>query len=717
MAKLPYGFSLFLVLVFSFMFVQAYSADYPKVDPNVRVELADHNSTLVFITLRKGFQAHDLGIPFIREYSFGAVAATITLNELTSLYETPFVASIESNKKFSLFLQDAIHITNASKVHAFQVSGMNVTGIEESVCVIDTGVDFTHPDLVHANVIGGTVDCVSNSSDGQCFINESSFDTIGHGTHVAGIVAASGNIVGMAPSTGIASVKVFFDHTEDTSMFILINGLDWCINHSSDYNISVISMSLGTWPYENQTLCIETFPALYEAVLAAVAKNISVVSATGNDEYPVGTAAPACLPGVIPVGSSDKDDIISSFSNYAPWVKLFAPGGSINSTFPVIGADLSYVCSANTSYCILSGTSMATPMVSGSIAALNGFLHRNHRVLSPADLEDLLYLAGVPIYEDIWGEQYGYNFTRIHLLNALMALDMDSPHVSITFLGSTATNNSFNDTDEQNSTSFKYEFLCNSSDWQLTTLSFTIFNVSGSTIFEGSKNFSARTEEGFTIEVFSYNPEESFVALCNASDARNHTSSESLFVDNDFPSIEILSPLNDSLFVSSSQPVAFVINVTDFSLTSCFLLMSSLELPFLNDGSEKTTSYDFVPGVYSWNVTCFDSHNHTSSIDDLRFSVTAPDSSQGSSGGKGGGGGSSRKKTNSSITPSFNPLSDTSSIQVPNNLSTSLSYSTNTSNEPEPRSVTHPPFLLITLALIFLLICFLFISKFLGRFL
>ena len=715
MVKLFSAPPLFLVLVFSFMFVQAHPADHPMVDPNVRIELATHNSTLVFITLRNGFHARDLGIPIIKEYSFGAVVATITLNELTSLYNNPSVASIEADKRFSLFLQDSLHIVNASEVHAFQVGGMNVTGIEESVCVIDTGVDFTHPDLSQANIVGGTVDCVSNSSEGQCFINESSFDTIGHGTHVAGIVTASGTIIGMAPSTGIASVKVFSDHAEETSMFILINGLDWCIEHASDYNISVISMSLGTWPYENQTLCIETFPTLYEAVSAAVAKNISVVSATGNDEYPVGTAAPACLPGVIPVGSSDKDDAISFFSNYASWVKLFAPGGSINSTFPVVGADLSYLCSANTSYCILSGTSMATPMVSGSIAALNGFLHHNNRVLSPSSLEDLLYLTGVPIHEDIWGEQYGYNFTRINLFNALMALDIDFPNVSITFLRSTSTNNSFNDTDGQNSTFSRYDFLCNSSDWQLTAMSLTIFNFSGSTIFEESKNFSDRTEEGITTEVISNNPEESFVALCNASDARNYTSSEFLLVDNDFPSIEVFSPQNSSSFVSSNQHITFDVLVTDSSFTSCVLFMQSLEFPFLGNDSEKTFDYDFVPGVYSWNVSCYDSYNHTSSIEDLRFSVTAPDSGQGSS---GGGGGSSRKKVNYSfINDSFTPLSDTSRAPVFNDSVSSLSNFTNSSSESKSFSNTNSSFLFILLIYVFLLALLFFVLKLLGRFL
>src|SRR5680860_799337 len=231
------------------------------------------------------------------------------------------------------------------------VGGSTGSGI--NVAVLDTGIDLDHPDLV-ANVEGGYM-----ALGGRYRKHRAPDDDNGHGTHVAGIIAAEDNtqgVVGVAPDADLYAVKVL-DQNGSGYFSDVIDGIYWAEGRNTDdtttNDIHVINMSLGAGVESND---------LSAAVSAAQKAGILIVAAAGNDGGAVDY--PAAYPGVIAVAATDGD-------NTAPWwssrgdgngddeVELAAPGVDIYSTYK------------DGSYETLSGTSMASPHVAGS-AALAG---------------------------------------------------------------------------------------------------------------------------------------------------------------------------------------------------------------------------------------------------------------------------------------------------------------------------------------------------------
>ena len=215
------------------------------------------------------------------------------------------------------------------------------------VAVIDTGVDYTHPDLkdnVASTIINGSVthgyDFTRGTTDAM--------DDNEHGTHCSGIIGAELNgigIVGISPKVKILPVKFLDSQGSGTTE----NAIK-AVRYAVDQGAKVLSMSWGG-AGESQLLAAE--------IKRAVDLGVYVVAAAGNDTSnndSVGSF-PANYPGVIAVGSTDEQDKMSYFSNYGPQhVFIGAPGSNILSTIP------------GGQYAKLSGTSMATPQVSGAIA-------------------------------------------------------------------------------------------------------------------------------------------------------------------------------------------------------------------------------------------------------------------------------------------------------------------------------------------------------------
>jgi thermitase len=215
------------------------------------------------------------------------------------------------------------------------------------IAILDSGVDASHPDLA-AKLVAAANFTASNSTDDQS----------GHGTHVAGIAAASFNngvgIAGMAPNARLMNVKVLaVDATGRTlgDCAGVSNGIVWATDHGAN----VLNLSLGS-----NAPC----QAMALAVSYAFSHGALVVAAAGNDGTTV-PHYPAAYPDVLSVAATDGADELASFSNRgASWVDVAAPGVDILSTLPTTPNAL-----GATSYGYLNGTSMAAPVVSG-IAAL-----------------------------------------------------------------------------------------------------------------------------------------------------------------------------------------------------------------------------------------------------------------------------------------------------------------------------------------------------------
>jgi subtilisin family serine protease len=220
------------------------------------------------------------------------------------------------------------------RVGASKAWERGVTGAGVRVAIVDTGVDFKHPDLA-ANYKGGY-----NAIDSD----KPAMDDHGHGTHVAGTIAAVADgegVVGVAPLASIYAVKVL-DAKGGGSLTSIIKGVVWCANN----NIQIANMSLGS-PMGSLFMRL--------AVSYAKSRGVVIIAAAGNSGGSVGY--PAAYDSTIAISASDASDALAGFSSRGKEVDFVAPGVDVKSTLP------------GGKYGSFSGTSMATPHVAG-LAAL-----------------------------------------------------------------------------------------------------------------------------------------------------------------------------------------------------------------------------------------------------------------------------------------------------------------------------------------------------------
>jgi subtilisin family serine protease len=223
---------------------------------------------------------------------------------------------------------------NIDRVDA-EISWGISTGDPVKVGVIDTGIDLKHPDL-QANIKGGynAINPLKSPNDDN-----------GHGTHVAGIIAALNNtigVIGVGPNIDLYAIKVL-NASGSGYLSDVIEGLDWAVANG----MQVVNMSLGT---------SQDVQSFHDAIVSAYNAGVTIVAAAGNSGGTV--SYPAAYPEVIAVSATDQNNQIASFSSRGPEVDLAAPGVNIYSTYK------------GQSYATLSGTSMAAPHVTGAAALI-----------------------------------------------------------------------------------------------------------------------------------------------------------------------------------------------------------------------------------------------------------------------------------------------------------------------------------------------------------
>jgi subtilisin family serine protease len=225
--------------------------------------------------------------------------------------------------------------TLTSGVAAMGHNSAGRTGSGVKVAVIDTGIDNTHSDLSVVSLVDET-----GSRGGGV-------DDNGHGTHVSGTIAALDNgygVVGVAPQASLYGVKVL-DRRGSGAYSTIAAGIDWAVANGMD----VASMSLGG-PADSASL--------HASITAAYAAGVIQVVAAGNDGADASTSWPAAYDGeVLTISAWDVGtSTFPSWSNYGAVVDVAAPGVNVCST------------AKGGSYALMSGTSMATPHVSGAVA-------------------------------------------------------------------------------------------------------------------------------------------------------------------------------------------------------------------------------------------------------------------------------------------------------------------------------------------------------------
>jgi subtilisin len=281
-----------------------------------------------------------------------AVAVEIDESELAGIQASPDVAYVEEDMpanavdpvNSSLDLIGGVEYDNAWSVSLIGTEiahSKSVTGAGVNVAILDTGVDYNHPDL-DQNYSGGDnfISLDPNNHDPM----DDSFNS--HGTHVAGIVAAELDgvgVVGVSPNASIYAVKVL-DGAGFGSVSAIVSGLDWAISHQMD----IVNMSMGLSTYSQ---------ALDDACAAAQAAGILLVAAAGNS-YGGPVLYPAALTSVMAVGATTIFGEISPLSPVGPELEIVAPGLNVYSTV------------AGSGYGYLGGTSQAAPHVTGLAALL-----------------------------------------------------------------------------------------------------------------------------------------------------------------------------------------------------------------------------------------------------------------------------------------------------------------------------------------------------------
>jgi len=312
---------------------------------------------------------------------------------------------------------------------------MGYTGKDVVIAVLDTGVDDIHESLNGKFVAG--VDVSNPAVD----INGNPDDGNGHGTHVAGIAIGNGgntdnngdgepDYMGTAPDALLVDVKIGTDVGGNVGSSI-IRGIDWCIEHKEDYNISILSISFGT------TSKSDGQDATSRSANQAVDNGFVVVVAAGNDGDQ-GFGSPAAADKVITIGAVDdkatisrKDDTIADYSNRGPRdddgdddpydelkPDVVAPGTDIMS------CRYSEIGQAGVGYVEMTGTSMACPHVSGIVALM---LEANPN-LTPDKIKKILRESaeqrGVPYDKNLskrysteygWGIVDAYNAVKLAL--------------------------------------------------------------------------------------------------------------------------------------------------------------------------------------------------------------------------------------------------------------------------------------------------------------
>lgn len=246
-----------------------------------------------------------------------------------------------------------------------------------TIAVLDTGCDSAHMDLKD-RIVGGRNFTDDDNGDPEQF-----HDYNGHGTHVAGTIAATKNdrgVVGVAPEAGLLILKVLNRKGRGKPEWIA-----QAIDYALDHNAQIISMSLSSSVQYN---------AIHDAIKRAVARDIIVVCAAGNsnrEEY----RYPAGYNESTSVGAVDFTGKAAHFLTKNNEVDLTAPGVNVLSTFP-----LDLVPDKDNPYKVLSGTSMAAPHVAGALALLLNYCQdasQFNRKLTEAELYAQIVKRTIPL--------------------------------------------------------------------------------------------------------------------------------------------------------------------------------------------------------------------------------------------------------------------------------------------------------------------------------
>jgi len=332
----------------------------------------------------------------------------LTIDGLEKLKRDYNVKEIHISKKGRYLLDSTVPLINADDVVNIGLSGQGKT-----TCVIDSGIDFSHPDFGDCNEAKFNAGNCNKIIDGFDFINNDATpeDVVGHGTFVASVATGNGSIIkGVAPDSKLVILRNGINIPDEDATQM---GVEWCFNNRTKFDISVITISSGLGSNSNDPDCSPTKP-LSIAINNVYDSGLTVITASGNDGDITGITYPSCIRGAISVGATNDNDEVASFTNRDEILDLMAPGFDICAARGNSTGFGSPTC-IDTQHAISQGTSFAAPHVAGATTLM---LQKNS-ALTPNDIKQILNNTGVPIEDSATG----LTFMRIDVAAAIAALE------------------------------------------------------------------------------------------------------------------------------------------------------------------------------------------------------------------------------------------------------------------------------------------------------
>ena len=312
------------------------------------------------------------------EITFNGMALTADPWIVERVRKLPYVKAVHRDTEVKALLDESVAVIGADRIW----SEYNITGSGMVVAILDTGIDYLHPDL------GGGMGPGFKVLGGYDFVNDDGdpMDDHGHGTHVAGIVAANGQLKGVAPDASLVGYKVLHAEGYGYASWI-VGGIEQCVIDGVD----VMNASIGGPGSPDDPMAV----AIDNASLAGV---VCVVAAgnAGPGYYTVGS--PGVAARAITVGATDLVDEVAHFSSRGPVAQaqqikpdVLAPGVLTNSTMPGGWHER------------MSGTSMASPHVAGAVAL---FLNK-YPEHTPEQVKSVFSQTALDLGLDIWTQGSG----------------------------------------------------------------------------------------------------------------------------------------------------------------------------------------------------------------------------------------------------------------------------------------------------------------------